>query len=125
MKPGISSCYFDMLDAYEMAKTFVECGYDQTEINEEHYKCFYREKDVRAYRRYIDELGFFIPQGHLVYMNEGNITSYDNTYAVDRLKKNLEVFYELGNAEVPLEIKKIQAKYLLEVYNTYFAFFIF
>ena len=121
MKPGISSCYFDMLDAYEMAKTFVECGYDQTEINEEHYKCFYREKDVRAYRRYIDELGFFIPQGHLVYMNEGNITSYDNTYAVDRLKKNLEVFYELGNAEVPLEIKKIQAKYLLEVYNTYFA----
>ena len=42
--------------------------------------------------------------------------------AVDRLKKNLEVFYELGNAEVPLEIKKIQAKYLLEVYNTYFAF---
>lgn len=122
MKPGISSCYFDMLDAYEMAKTFVECGYDQTEINEEHYKCFYREKDVRAYHRYIDELGFFIPQGHLVYMNEGNITSYDNTYAVDRLKKNLEVFYELGNAEVPLEIKKIQAKYLLEVYNTYFAF---
>ena len=122
MKPGISSCYFDMLDAYEMAKTFVECGYDQTEINEEHYKCFYREKDVRAYRRYIDELGFFIPQGHLVYMNEGNITSYDNTYAVDRQKKNLEVFYELGNAEVPLEIKKIQAKYLLEVYNTYFAF---
>lgn len=122
MKPGISSCYFDMLDAYEMAKTFVECGYDQTEINEEHYKCFYREKDVRAYRRYIDELGLFIPQGHLVYMNEGNITSYDNTYAVDRLKKNLEVFYELGNAEVPLEIKKIQAKYLLEVYNTYFAF---
>ena len=122
MKPGISSCYFDMLDAYEMTKTFVECGYDQTEINEEHYKCFYREKDVRAYRRYIDELGFFIPQGHLVYMNEGNITSYDNTYAVDRLKKNLEVFYELGNAEVPLEIKKIQAKYLLEVYNTYFAF---
>lgn len=122
MKPGISSCYFDMLDAYEMAKTFVECGYDQTEINEEHYKCFYREKDVRAYRRYIDELGFFIPQGHLVYMNESNITSYDNTYAVDRLKKNLEVFYELGNAEVPLEIKKIQAKYLLEVYNTYFAF---
>ena len=122
MKPGISSCYFDMLDAYEMAKTFVECGYDQTEINEEYYKCFYREKDVRAYRRYIDELGFFIPQGHLVYMNEGNITSYDNTYAVDRLKKNLEVFYELGNAEVPLEIKKIQAKYLLEVYNTYFAF---
>lgn len=92
MKPGISSCYFDMLDAYEMAKTFVECGYDQTEINEEHYKCFYREKDVRAYRRYIDELGFFIPQGHLVYMNEGNITSYDNTYAVDRLKKNLEVW---------------------------------
>lgn len=122
MKPGISSCYFDMLDAYEMAKTFVECGYDQTEINEEHYKCFYREKDVRAYRRYIDELGFFISQGHLVYMNEGNITSYDNTYAVDRLKKNLEVFYELGDAEVPLEIKKIQAKYLLEVYNTYFAF---
>ena len=96
MKPGISSCYFDMLDAYEMAKTFVECGYDQTKINEEHYKCFYQEKDVRAYRRYIDELGFFIPQGHLVYMNEGNITFYDNTYAVDRLKKNLEVFYELG-----------------------------
>ena len=87
MKPGISSCYFDMLDAYEMAKTFVECGYDQTEINEEHYKCFYREKDVPAYRRYIDELGFFIPLGHLVYMNEGNITSYDNTYAVDRLDR--------------------------------------
>ena len=40
MKPGISSCYFDMLDAYEMAKTFVECGYDQTEINEEHYNAF-------------------------------------------------------------------------------------
>ena len=96
MKPGISSIYFKELDPYEMAKTYIECGYYQTEINEQHFKRFYKETDVKAYRRYIDDLGFSIPQGHLVFMNEGNITSVDNTYAIDNLKKNLDVFYELG-----------------------------
>ena len=74
MKPSISSAYFKMLNPYEMAETFVECGYWQTEINEEHFKSFYKELDVREYRRFIDDLGFSIPQGHLVFMNEGNIT---------------------------------------------------
>lgn len=86
-----------MLNPYEMAKTFVELGYHQTEINEQHYMQFYRrEMDVKEYKKYIDDLGFAIPQGHLIFMNKGNITSADNTYAISNLKRNLDVFYELG-----------------------------
>lgn len=97
MKPAISSYYFSKLDPYEMAKAFVEAGFYQTEINEEHFMQFYnKELDVKEYRKYIDDLGFSIPQGHLIYMNKGNITSVDNTYAIDNLKRNLDVFYELG-----------------------------
>ena len=97
MKPSISSAFFSMLDPYEMAKVYKEIGFDQTEINEEHFMTFYnKERDVREYRRFIDNLGFSIPQGHLIYMNSGNITSVDNTYAIDNLKRNLDVFYELG-----------------------------
>lgn len=97
MKPSISSAFFNMLDPYEMAKTYKEIGFEQTEINEGHFMPFYRkEKDVREYRRFIDDLGFSIPQGHLIFMNAGNITSVDNTYAIDNLKRNLDVFYELG-----------------------------
>ncbi len=96
MKPSISSAYFSMLDPYEMVKTYIECGYNQTEINSVHYKTIYTTKKVRDFCRYIDGEGFSIPQGHLIFMNEGNITSRDNTYAVDNLKKNLDIFYELG-----------------------------
>ncbi len=96
MKAGISSAYFGMLDPYEMAKAYVECGFNQTEINEEHFKRFYNEFDVKEYRKFIDDLGFSIVQGHLIYMNEGNITSLDNEYAIDNLKRNLDVFHELG-----------------------------
>lgn len=97
MKPSISSAFFSMLDPYEMAKVYKEIGFDQTEINEEHFMTFYnKERDVHEYRRFIDNLGFSIPQGHLIYMNSGNITSVDNTYAIDNLKRNLDVFYELG-----------------------------
>lgn len=97
MKPSISSCFFDMLDAYEMAKTFAEVGFYQTEISPAHYDKFMRnKKDLKDYKSYIDDLGFSIPQGHMIFMNKGNITSYDNTYAIDNLKRNLEVFYELG-----------------------------
>lgn len=96
MKPAISSAYFAELNPYEMAKAFIECGYYQTEVNEQHFKCFYKNNDVKEYRRFIDDIGFSIPQGHLIFMNEGNITSVDNTYAIDNLKRNLDVFYEMG-----------------------------
>ena len=97
MKPGISSLFFNMLDPYEMAKTFVELGFCQTEINERHYMPFYhKELDVKEYRKYIDDLGFSIPQGHLFFHNKGNITSLDNAYAISNLKRALDVFYELG-----------------------------
>ncbi len=97
MKPAISSGYFAMLDSYEMVKAFIEAGYYQTEINDIHFEKFMRkEDDVKAYRSFIDDLGFSIPQGHLIFMNAGNITSVDNTYAIDNLKRNLDVFYELG-----------------------------
>ena len=97
MKPSISSNYFKMLDIYEMPKVFIEAGFYHTEINEEHYMDFYyKKKNVKEYKKYIDDLGFSIPQGHLIFMNKGNITSYDNSYAIDNLKRNLDVFYELG-----------------------------
>lgn len=84
MKASISSEYFSMLDPYEMAKTFIEVGVYQTEINEQHFGGFLRrEDDVKEYRKFIDDLGFSIPQGHLVFMNAGNITSIDNNYAID------------------------------------------
>lgn len=96
MKPAISSVFFSALDPYEMVRTFVECGYMQTEINDMHFKPFFNELDVREYRRFIDDMGFSIPQGHLIFMNEGNITSIDNTYAIDNLKRNIDLFHELG-----------------------------
>ena len=97
MKPSISSRFFDMLDAYEMPKAFIEAGFYQTEICEMHYQSFMKNKEERkTYKAYIDDLGFSVPQGHMFFMNKGNITSYDNTYAIDNLKRNLEVFYDLG-----------------------------
>ncbi|MGN0180242.1 MAG: sugar phosphate isomerase/epimerase family protein, partial [Monoglobaceae bacterium] len=96
MKPSISSAFFKSLNPYEMVEAMQECGYNQTEINEEHFKPFYRDLDINEYRRFIDGRGFSILQGHLVFMNEGNITSIDNTYAIDNLKRNLEVFEKLG-----------------------------
>lgn len=97
MIPSISSCFVKELDIYQMPKFFMDAGFCHTEINEEHFVPFMRkEQDVREYRKYIDNLGFSIPQGHLIFMNAGNITSVDNTYAIDNLKRNLDVFYELG-----------------------------
>ncbi len=97
MKPSISSLFFNNLDPYEMAKTFVDIGFYQTEINERHYMPFFhREMDVREYRKYIDDLGFSVLQGHLFFHNKGNITSLDNAYAISNLKRALDVFYELG-----------------------------
>lgn len=96
MKMGISSAYFDMLDPYAMVKQFIECGIMNSEINDVHFKPLYKKGAAREFRKYIDDLGFAFPQGHLVFMNEGNITSNDNTYAIDNLKRNLEVFNEIG-----------------------------
>lgn len=97
MIPSISSCFVKEFDIYQMPKFFMDAGFCHTEINEEHFAPFMRkEQDVREYRKYIDNLGFSIPQGHLIFMNAGNITSVDNTYAIDNLKRNLDVFYELG-----------------------------
>ncbi len=97
MRPSISSVYYYNLNAYDMVKENIAAGFYQTEINDFHYRKFMtKEEDVRGFRRYIDDLGFSIPQGHLIFMNEGNITSYDNDYAIDNLKRNLEVFHELG-----------------------------
>ena len=97
MKPSISSCYLKNLNAYEMVKAFSDWGYDCTEINEAHYLPFLDGgEDVRAYRRYIDGLGFSIPQGHLVFGEQAHISVADHTAAVDRLKRNLDVFLELG-----------------------------
>lgn len=97
MRPSISSGYLSTLDAYEMVAFFMEAGFLETEINECHFGPFMRkEKNVKEFRKYIDDLGFSIPQGHLIFMNAGNITSLDNTYAIDNLKRNLDVFYTLG-----------------------------
>lgn len=97
MKPSISSCYFSMVDAYQMVKEQIAAGFYQTEINDMHYRAFMEKTDdVRKFRRYMDDLGFSTPQGHLIFMNEGDITSRDNTYAIDNLKRNLDVFSELG-----------------------------
>lgn len=97
MKMGISSGFFGNLNPYEMAEKFIECGIYNTEISEKsHYTFFNNTNEIHEYKRFIDGLGFAIPQGHLPFMNEGNITSLDNTYAIDNLKKVLDIFYELG-----------------------------
>jgi len=97
MKPSISSAYYSMLDAYEMVKANIETGFYQTEINEQHYLDFmYKTKDVKEFKRFIDDEGFSIPQGHLIAMSKGNITSRDNAYAISNLKRNIDVFCELG-----------------------------
>lgn len=97
MKPAITSGYFRELDIYEMPKVFIETGYWQTDFDEDRVELFMTgAENSKEYRKYIDDLGFSIPQGHLIYMNAGNITSYDNTYAIDNLKKNLDIFYDLG-----------------------------
>ncbi|MBQ8859067.1 MAG: hypothetical protein IJ012_04680 [Clostridia bacterium] len=78
MKPSISSSYLKNVGPYEMAKTFTEWGYDCTEINEVHYLPFMEGgEDVRAYRRYIDGLGFSIPQGHLLFGERAHISAAD------------------------------------------------
>lgn len=97
MKPSISSCFVQELSAYEMIDFYIDAGFSNTEINQEHYLPFItKEQDVKEFRKYIDDKGFSIPQGHLIFMNAGNITSVDNNYAIDNLKRNLDVFYEIG-----------------------------
>ena len=97
MRPSIFSNYLKSLDPYDMAKTFCKWGFDCTEISAVHFLPFMEDKaDVRAYRRYIDDLGFSIPQGHLLFGPEAHISVADNRVSIDRLKKNLDVFLELG-----------------------------
>lgn len=97
MQPSISSGFVKELNPFQMVDFYIEAGFKNTEINEEHYKAFMtKEADVKEFRKYIDDTGFAIPQGHLIYMNAGNITSLDNEYAIDNLKRNLDVFHELG-----------------------------
>jgi sugar phosphate isomerase/epimerase len=52
--------------------------------------------DARAYRRYIDDLGFSIPQGHLLFGERAHISAADNAASIDLLKRNINVFLELG-----------------------------
>lgn len=72
MKPSITSNYFDMVDAYQMVKENIDAGFYQTEISECHYMPFIKKmQDVKEFRRYIDDMGFSIPQGHLIYESRG------------------------------------------------------
>lgn len=97
MLPSFSSGLVKEMDCYQMADFFVDAGVNNIEISRYHYTPFLnKEKDVKEYRKYIDDLGFNIPEGHMLIQGPGNITSLDNTYAIDNLKRNLEVFYELG-----------------------------
>ncbi len=97
MIPSISSKFFSDQDIYKMPKSFLEAGFSASEINQVHFNPFMRgEADAKEYRKYIDDLGFSFPQGHLVFMNEGNITSIDNEYAIGNLKRNLDIFHTLG-----------------------------
>lgn len=97
MKPSISSGFVKDLNAYEMVDFYLETGFKNTEIGVEHSKSLMnKEIDAKEFRKYIDNAGFSIPQGHLIFMNEGNITSVDNEYAIDNLKRNLDVYHEIG-----------------------------
>ena len=97
MKPSISSCYLKDLTPFEMAKTYCEWGYRQTEIGHVHSAFFYEGGgDAAAFRRYIDDLGFSVPQGHLIFGPKGDITSADNSVTVATLKRNLDTFLTLG-----------------------------
>ncbi|MBQ8174697.1 MAG: hypothetical protein IJ009_04770 [Clostridia bacterium] len=76
---------------------YCELGYRQTEIGTRHTDYFLETGgDAVAYKRYIDDLGFSIPQGHLIFGPRGDITSMDNSVTVGNLKRNLDVFLELG-----------------------------
>lgn len=97
MKPAINSMFFNELSVYEIPKAFIEAGYYQMDLDEQKASLFMRGKeDVKEYKKYIEDLGFSIPQAHLIFKGKGNITSYDNTYAIENLKQNLEIFNELG-----------------------------
>lgn len=97
MRPSIFSNYLKNLDPYEMARTFSAWGYDCTEISDTHFLPFMEGRaDARAYRRYIDDLGFSIPQGHLLFGERAHISAADNAASIDLLKRNIDVFLELG-----------------------------
>ncbi len=97
MLPAFASGFVSEMDCYQMADFFVETGVNNIMLARYHYLPFLNgEKDVKEYKKYIDDIDFHIPEGHLLIAGPGNITSLDNEYAMDNLKRNLDVFYELG-----------------------------
>ena len=97
MKPSISSNYLQNLTPYEMAESYCRWGFYQTELSTQHTNYFLEGGgDAAAFRRYIDELGFSLPQGHLIFGPKGDITSADNSVTVAYLKRNLDLFLTLG-----------------------------
>lgn len=97
MKLGVSTGFLKNLNAYDVVKTFKEAGINNAEINEEHYSDFLFDiNKAKEFKKFIDYENFSIPQGHLIFGNAGDITSYDNTYAIDNLKRNLDVFEAIG-----------------------------
>lgn len=97
MKLGVSTCFLTELNVYDVVKTFKEAGINNAEINEEHYRDFLADiNKAKEFKKFIDGEGFSVPQGHLIFGNAGDITSYDNTYAIDNLKRNLDVFEAIG-----------------------------
>ncbi len=108
MKYAVWSSYFIEKSPEEMVKLFLDAGFDATEISFEHLVMLVRRgpQAVSDFRKYMDDLGFTAPQGHLNFAecrampgNYVDLASFDEPLrraSIDSWKEELECFETLG-----------------------------
>ncbi|MBR3836676.1 MAG: sugar phosphate isomerase/epimerase [Clostridia bacterium] len=101
---SIASAYFKMLSPEQTVERYLEAGFTHAELCHEHLSdliCRADETGKTPYavgvelRSFIDDKGFFIPQGHLSFRPgaQGGILTEG---LLDRIKRELELFHGLG-----------------------------
>jgi len=98
LKPCIWSSYFMQLPIEEAIPVFLECGFTESELSDEHAEELLKrgnpEKTGKQLKLFADSLGFRFPQGHLKLF--ANICAEDTGPVIDELKRWLDLFCAIG-----------------------------
>jgi len=98
MEPSVWSFYFKELDTAQSIQAFQKCGYNISELGDEHgFQLLEMGSPAKigAYvRGMCDATGFSFPQGHL--WLAANVCGEDRDNTIDRLKTWLEMYMEIG-----------------------------
>ena len=96
MELGMSSIFFDELDCGDMVREFAAVGFTNIEISQKHTEELVEKKISADFIKFIESINFRITQGRLSVFDPGGILSADNIYVIDSLKRNLDLYLDLG-----------------------------